>query len=179
MHVPSFSVAYTQQLQNLLLNVGSNGWTEVAAVDVSNSYVAIKLWMMLARQSGHHRRSKIQADGASETEVIEHVLVDDDDEERWVWNEVWHPFEKLVLASMPISADDANISVSSYCNHVFLCALNLGSNPANYNDGLGIICRPTSVPAPISICRRSRVWCHSYSITQRTCQSCTPRCERE
>lgn len=79
--LPHFVVAYVSLLRVPMFGV----LNESAAPSVNHAFASVKLWMLIARKASVHDTA-----GAP----------DSDSAERMVWNELWHPFEKLLVQTL-------------------------------------------------------------------------------
>lgn len=83
---------------------------DVSAADVNRAYIAIKLWLLLARKCFEESTVSQIENSAVFTKVDN---VDEDINTRMVWNELWPPFEKLVTLSES-DAEAGEISVRKF-----------------------------------------------------------------
>lgn len=114
--LPSFSLSYVSALQILNSPEALSGWSPDAAAAVSVGYAAFRLWMLLAAAGDHQLNSDEGHDEAA-------------NEERRVWNEVWPPFERVVLTS--ISSPDESQTVRDVTSSRQLIHLaNTGNSPS-------------------------------------------------
>lgn len=79
--LPHFVIAYVSLLRLPMSGV----LNESAAPNVNHGFASVKLWMLVARKACMH-----DASGVS----------DPDRGERMVWNELWPPFERLLVQSL-------------------------------------------------------------------------------
>ncbi|KAI5122947.1 hypothetical protein M0805_006828 [Coniferiporia weirii] len=88
MHLPNFSVVYHASLRSHIQSIGLP--QDMVASDINQAFIAIKLWLLLARKSSEEALSEeIQVAKASNR-------TPEDRNASLVWNELWPPFEKLV-----------------------------------------------------------------------------------
>ncbi|KAF8590616.1 hypothetical protein K439DRAFT_1382139 [Ramaria rubella] len=84
--LPNFVMAYVSSLRLPLSGV----LNESAAPSVNHAFASVKLWMLLARKAYFRENRPSIGQDAS----------DSDNEERKIWNEMWPPFERLLIQSM-------------------------------------------------------------------------------
>ena len=87
----------------------SRGLLPSAGSQVSHTFAAIKLWLLLGQRVGYEQ----PADPSSEA-------IDSDIEQRRIWNEAWPPLERLL--AMSVNNDDEASSVGVLPVNGFLLA---------------------------------------------------------
>lgn len=82
--LPHFMVAYVSLLRAAISGV----LNESAAPSVNHAFASVKLWMLIARKT------------CMEDTMDEVGALSSDNAERMVWNELWPPFERLLVQSL-------------------------------------------------------------------------------
>lgn len=127
-HFHAFSFVYCKSLSSSqYLEYESQ---DLIHFDVSRAYASIKLWLMLARKA---------SEGDDDVDVIrrEHNSdVDDCFKARRVWNELWPPFESVVVA-LETDVQSSNVSVRFYYVGYYLCILHNATGTVSGHPFLG------------------------------------------
>jgi hypothetical protein len=111
-YVPSFSVSYANALRMLEgqdAALGASSAATAAASALSNAYAAIKLWMLLAdryRPLESSQRVPTPDNGDQQNNTI-----------RQVWNEVWPPFENVILSSIMSTESVSHLCIANICSY--------------------------------------------------------------
>lgn len=83
---PNFVAVFASSLRLPLSGVLNDS----AALSVNHAFASVKLWILLVRRSCSDMESS----------AITAHPVESDDAERMVWNELWPPFERLLIQSL-------------------------------------------------------------------------------
>lgn len=94
----SFSFSYCQRLA--AYQQSEYGSQDVAHMDISRAYASIKLWLLLTQKVSN----------GSEENLKQQKSSDEGDSSRKVWNELWPPFESVVVA-VEAETQNGNFSV--------------------------------------------------------------------
>ncbi|OBZ75571.1 hypothetical protein A0H81_04216 [Grifola frondosa] len=102
-HFSAFSLAYSTSLtpyQHPQQSTDPDA-QDIAYVDISYAYAAIKLWLLLARKAAGHQREL-----SNDTSTVRDG---ENFASKMVWNELWPPFES-VISAFEVDAHTGNLS---------------------------------------------------------------------
>lgn len=100
--LPDAVLSYCSALRPL--TTLTNSLFDSAPSDISHAYAAIKHWLLLAREKNQKMTPN------TEDTIVWVGVVEDEGIERRIWNQLWPPFETVLVASL--SSSQGEISVS-------------------------------------------------------------------
>ncbi|KAI0797914.1 hypothetical protein C8Q75DRAFT_845203 [Abortiporus biennis] len=98
-HFHAFSLSYSKSLSSYQLSECES--QDLVHADISRAYASIKLWLLLSRKAAMHN----PFDDVQQTSSYS----DESSTSRRVWNELWPPFETVVI-SLEMDAQVGNLS---------------------------------------------------------------------
>ena len=114
-HFPAFVSTYYAALEPLQSTVSDNlALSDTESNVLSRAYISLKLWLLLVQKSPRANENEGRITESSTYIVVQGY--------RMVWNELWPPFEAVVMGMLHNNnAANSLVSANTYLIEVFIC----------------------------------------------------------